>query len=62
MFIVAFLNLVMIIFKEFSFIEIGENLVVALRKVAFKTAINMEMTDIDKYGKNHLVHTINNSS
>lgn len=52
----------MIIFKEFSFIEIGENLVVALRKVAFKTAINMEMTEIDKHGKNHLVHTINNST
>jgi hypothetical protein len=52
----------MIILKEFSFIEIGENLGVTLRKVAFKTAINMEMTEIDKYGKNHLVHTISNSS
>jgi len=52
----------MIILKEFSFIKIGENVVVALRKVAFKTAINMEMTEIDHHGKNHLVHTINNSS
>lgn len=33
-----------------------------LKKAAFKTALNMQMTEIDRRGKNHLVHTINNSS
>lgn len=62
LFVCAFLNLFMIIFKEFSFIEIGENLIVVLKRVAFKTALNMEMIEIDKRGKANLVHIINNST
>lgn len=60
--ILAIANLIMIIVKEFSFLELGENLGVVLKKAAFKTAINMEMTEIDKRGRPSLVHLINTSA
>lgn len=43
LFFFAILNLVMIVVKEYSFLEIGENLGVVLKRAAFKTAVSLEM-------------------
>ena len=59
LFVFSVLNLIMIIVKEFAFLEIGENLAVVLKKAAFKNAISMEMVEIDKRGKPSLVHLVN---
>lgn len=60
--VLAIANLIMIIVKEFSFLELGENLGVVLKKAAFKTTINMEMAEIDKRGRPSLVHLVNTSA
>ena len=44
LFVFAILNLVVLVAKEYCFLEIGENLAVVLKRAAFKTTISMEMT------------------
>lgn len=62
LFVFAILNLVMIVVKEYSFLEIGENLGVVLKRAAFKTTVSMDMAEIDKRGRPNLVHLINVSA
>ncbi len=62
LFVVAILNLFIIIIKEYAFLDIGENLGVVLKKAAFKTTVNLQMAEIDKRGKPSLVHLVNTSA